>query len=246
MSKSAETMQPETMQPENHTRSLLQCGQLTLERIQFDTGQFDNVLFHRFDIACPPQIKRAIEKRKAEFFYGRLAARYATERFGYTGSIAINADRSPQWPNGLHGSISHCEGQAIAVVLPKRDCAGVGIDIEQVAKGGALSALKKMVVNAEELLRLQQYQGIYSEDILLTLIFSAKESFYKAAYPQVQRFFGFEALIFQSLDTDKQQVTFIVVKDLISQFKLELKVVIDFYLSEHDTVMTSLVLASDS
>ena len=232
------------IRPESHIHSILQCGQLTLDRIQFDIEQFNDDLFEIFYIMCPPQIKRAVKKISAEYFYGRLAARYATERFGFTDNLPINADRSPKWPEGLHGSISHCEGEAIAVALPKTDCAGVDVDVEKIATGDALTALKSMVVNKEELQRLQQYQHVFAEAILLTLVFSAKESFYKAAYPQVQRFFGFEALRFQSLNADKQHVTFTVMKDLRVQFPQGLQIVIDFCLPEQDIATAALKIQS--
>ncbi len=230
------------VQPESCIHSLLQCGQLTLDRIKFIVEQCDDVLFQKFDLECPPQIKRAVKKRKAEFFYGRLAARYATKRFGFTGNIPINADRSPQWPDGLHDSISHCEGEAVAVALPKTDCSGVGVDIERVATGDALSALKHMVVNAEELLRLQRYQDVHSEATLLTLVFSAKESFYKAAYLHVQRVFGFEALQFESLDIHESRVTFTVIEDLSLQLKSGLQMVVDFRLYGEKLILSCLRL----
>ena len=241
-----EVIKRKRVSPRQHYHhSLLSCGKLIIDRIQFDVDQFDDVLFHRLDIECPPQIKRAVKKRKAEFFYGRLTARFATERFGFTGNIPINTDRSPQWPKGLCGSISHCEGEAIGVALPKSDCSGVGIDIERVTEDDALFALKQMVVNAGELLRLQQYQDVYAEATLLTLVFSAKESFYKTAYPQVQRFFGFEALRFQSLNTDKQQMTFTVMEYLSPQLRQGLQIVIDFCLLRQSFVVSALTLKSE-
>ena len=126
--------------------------------------------------------------------------------------------------------------------MPKTDCAGVGIDIEKIATGDALSALKKMVVNEKELQRLRQWQGVYSESVLLTLVFSTKESFYKAAYSQVQRFFGFEALRFQELSIEKQQVIFVVNVNLSRQLQKEQQVVIDFGLPDENIMVTGVML----
>lgn len=238
--------EPAIIEPfKNYTHPLLQCGQLTIDRIQYNATQFDSALFHQLAIEQPPQIQRAVQKRQAEFFYGRLAARFSTERFGFTGNIPINPDRSPKWPEELHGSISHCQGEAIAVALPKISCTGVGIDIERIATGDAFSALKNMVVNTKELKRLQKYQSLYSEATLLTLVFSAKESFYKASYLQVQRFFGFETLQFRSLNADKQQISFTVMEGLSPQLRQGQQIVIDFCPPKQSIVVSGLALTSE-
>jgi 4'-phosphopantetheinyl transferase EntD len=78
--------------------------------------------------------------RLSEFAQGRQHARQALEQFGVKGaSIPMSADRSPVWPQGFAGSISHVpanvqrgqQGWVIAAVARSKHCAGLGIDLER-------------------------------------------------------------------------------------------------------------------
>ena len=80
------------------------------------------------------------QNRLLEFAHGRMHARIALARLGLRGAVVPMAqDRSPIWPPGFTGSISHvradrangCDGQVIAVVARLSDCAGVGLDLER-------------------------------------------------------------------------------------------------------------------
>ncbi len=79
--------------------------------------------------------------RLAEFAQGRMHARIALTRLGLaSASIPVAADRSPVWPQGFVGSISHVPpdparrlpGQVIAVAARSADCAGLGVDLERI------------------------------------------------------------------------------------------------------------------
>jgi 4'-phosphopantetheinyl transferase EntD len=80
------------------------------------------------------------QNRLLEFAHGRMHARIALARLGLRGAVVPMAqDRSPIWPPGFTGSISHvradrangCDGQVIAVAARLSDCAGVGLDLER-------------------------------------------------------------------------------------------------------------------
>jgi 4'-phosphopantetheinyl transferase EntD len=80
------------------------------------------------------------QNRLLEFAHGRMHARIALARLGLRGAVVPMAhDRSPIWPPGFTGSISHVgadrasgsDGQVIAVVARLSDCAGVGLDLER-------------------------------------------------------------------------------------------------------------------
>lgn len=81
--------------------------------------------------------------RLAEFSQGRQHARTALAQLGLAdASIPMAADRSPVWPPGFVGSISHVPadrvsnqpGQVLAVVARARDCAGLGVDLERTGR----------------------------------------------------------------------------------------------------------------
>ncbi|WP_374336351.1 4'-phosphopantetheinyl transferase [Leeia sp.] len=136
----------------------------------------------------PESMTRAVAKRQAEFLAGRLAASAALRSLGASGHVPVGEDRSPQWPAGIVGSISHTDRLAIAVVARATQCAGLGIDIEPVMDSDTVRNLQHMIARPEELalqpksLSLPQF---------LTLLFSAKEALYKAVFPRLQQVLEF-------------------------------------------------------
>lgn len=130
------------------------------------------------------------EQRKQEFLLGRLAANFAIQKTLKTNKIFIinqDASRAPIWPSDLIGSISHSDSLIIAVACKKDAYLSVGIDIEK--KGRTRPEVGRFILTD---LDIKSVDGI-SESDLLTLIFSAKESLYKALYPLVNKYFGFKA-----------------------------------------------------
>jgi 4'-phosphopantetheinyl transferase EntD len=78
--------------------------------------------------------------RLKEFSQGRWHARRALAQFGVTdASLPVSANRSPVWPKGYVGSISHVPanrqhhlpGQVMAVAAQSKDCSGLGVDLER-------------------------------------------------------------------------------------------------------------------
>lgn len=78
--------------------------------------------------------------RRAEFAHGRWHARRALAQLGVPEvSLPPAPDRSPQWPAGFVGSISHVPpdaaqglaGQVVAVAARQHDYAGIGVDLER-------------------------------------------------------------------------------------------------------------------
>src|SRR6267143_5303514 len=75
---------------------------------------------------------RAVLKRRREFTAGRVCARAALERLGIRGFPIVAApDRSPVWPPGIVGSLSHCGDYCGAAVARRGSIAGVGLDVER-------------------------------------------------------------------------------------------------------------------
>ena len=83
------------------------------------------------EAAC---IERAVAKRRREFTAGRLCARAALARVGVPPAPLLpNSDRTPRWPEGIVGSISHCDGYCGVVVARRERFAGLGLDAEVAA-----------------------------------------------------------------------------------------------------------------
>jgi enterobactin synthetase component D len=144
-------------------------------------------------IALPPQLDRAVPKRRLEFLAGRYCARVALGRLAprwLEEPIPVGADRAPVWPAGTVGAITHADGFAAAAVARSADARGLGLDSERIVAAAAMDAVAAQAVTREELGALAR-AGL-SEAVLLTLVFSAKESLFKCLYPLVGRYFDFQ------------------------------------------------------
>ncbi|WIM94384.1 4'-phosphopantetheinyl transferase superfamily protein [Actinoplanes oblitus] len=136
-------------------------------------------------------VAKAVEGRRREFVTARRCAREALARLGFPPApIRPDPRRAPQWPAGVIGSITHCAGYRAAVVARLADLAGVGIDAEpnEPLPDGVAEAVAGLD-ERDMVDRLARTDPSVSWDRLL---FSAKESIYKAWYPLTRRWLGFE------------------------------------------------------
>lgn len=131
----------------------------------------------------------AVRRRRREFAAGRACAREALGRLGVRPvSIPCNSDRTPAWPVGVIGSITHCDDYCAAAVCRRGRIIGIGIDIEDVRPLEDADAEFVCTSRERELL-----SGLASPcpQILSKVVFSAKESFYKSYYPETKTFLEF-------------------------------------------------------
>lgn len=181
-----------------HTDALLMADvdSLTLHRVCFEPTAFGPQCFAEQGMALPAELQSAVAKRQGEFLAGRLAARQALRPYGLGDeTVAIGQDRAPCWPAGMEGSISHSQllgqGMALCAVRPGR--AGLGLDLEAWLSEEQARQLWPGILDEEEWGRLTS--GAAAVDLSLaeglTLVFSAKESLFKALYPRVGRYFDF-------------------------------------------------------
>lgn len=156
-------------------------------------------------------------ERQREYLLGRFCATQAYRLC--TGQdlseLPTLADRSPRWPQAVVGSLAHNQRYVIAVVALQSVLCGVGVDIEQTSR--PKPQLRARICNDKDLITHPDF----SDQQLLALIFSAKESLYKALYPSVKQFFGFEAAALTSVDRTRSAFTMQLLQDLRSPFLLE-------------------------
>ncbi|HEY0391666.1 MAG TPA: 4'-phosphopantetheinyl transferase superfamily protein [Solirubrobacterales bacterium] len=136
-------------------------------------------------------ISGAVEKRRREFRTGRACARSALAGLGLGCRAIPSGPRgAPQWPSGVVGSITHCDGFRAAAVARVADLATIGIDAEVDAPlpRGVLAdiALPEERPSLEALALAEP--GVNWD----RLLFSIKESVYKAWFPLAERWLGFE------------------------------------------------------
>ncbi|MDR7303371.1 4'-phosphopantetheinyl transferase family protein [Haloactinomyces albus] len=133
-------------------------------------------------------VTRAVEKRRREVTLARTCARRALTDLGRDAVAVLSGPkREPLWPDGIVGSITHCEGYCAAAVAEHGPTTAVGIDAEvsDVLPEGVLEYVGSP---GERALLEKLPQGRHWDRIL----FSAKESVYKAWFPLTGRWLGFE------------------------------------------------------
>ena len=135
-----------------------------------------------------PLIARSVAKRRNEFVTVRHCARLAMEQLGVAPAPILKGDKGePHWPDGVVGSLTHCEGYRGAVVGRRTAVRSVGIDAEPhgVLPKGVLDAISLPVERTE----ISALPGALHWDRIL---FCAKEATYKVWFPLTQRWLGFE------------------------------------------------------
>ncbi|WP_369237448.1 4'-phosphopantetheinyl transferase [Streptomyces sp. R21] len=127
-------------------------------------------------------VARAVDKRRREFSAVRACARRAMAKLGVPPVAVLPGERgAPQWPQGLIGSMTHCDGYRAAALARAADLASLGIDAEPHGPlpDGVLPSVS-LPVERERLTLLSARQPAVHWDRLL---YSAKESVYKAWFP---------------------------------------------------------------
>ncbi len=133
-------------------------------------------------------VARAVPARRAEYAAVRGCARDALEVLGYGRPPVPSAvDRSPVWPVGVVGALTHCDGYRAAAVARASRWAGVGIDAEPLDP--LPPDVGPLVMSEDERAALATLDPALCPDRVL---FSAKESVYKVWSPLVRTWLGFE------------------------------------------------------
>jgi len=131
----------------------------------------------------------APERRRLEFLAGRACAVAAIatleprRRTAVPDALPSGAPRFPSW---LAGSITHAGGFVSAAVARRSHVEAIGIDSEMVAGRRRASRVMSRVAAAREVQSALRDTGLDRETIV-TLLFSAKESLFKALHPIVRR-----------------------------------------------------------
>ena len=128
-------------------------------------------------------------KRLSDFSTGRYCAMKALEQIGIQNVIIpIGKNREPIWPEGIVGSISHCDTLTGAIVSRKADHISLGLDIEEI--GRVTADLWPYVFTDKEIEYLNTLP-IDQQELICTSIFSLKEAFYKFQFPITNLFLDF-------------------------------------------------------
>jgi len=133
-------------------------------------------------------ITRAVDKRRREFATVRHCARTALAELGVAPAPILPGERgAPVWPDGIVGSMTHCAGYRAAAVARSREITTIGIDAEpdEPLPPGVLETIAR----PEE--RTALAGPARTPGCRDRLLFSAKESVYKAWFPLTRRWLDF-------------------------------------------------------
>ena len=145
-------------------------------------------------------IANAVAARRRDYTTVRTCARACLERLGYPPvPILPGIGGAPSWPAGVQGSMTHCVGYAAAAVSRAARISAIGIDAEPDAPlpDGVLGLIATSVEqNRLAVMGPERGRASTSSALMVTqeesdnpnwdrLLFSAKESVYKAWFPLV-------------------------------------------------------------
>lgn len=174
---------------------------LSLSLARFHVAHYQDALYAEHGIELTARMSRAVIKRRAEYLAGRLCARDALASLSIPGIPRDMQDsRCPQWPLSARGAITHSHGVAGAIVGRHEVWQGLGLDIEHWIAEDSAQQLQDAILSSEEKPLLDAHPTTFAQQ--LTLIFSAKESLYKALNPIVGRSFYFHDAAIISWGTD--------------------------------------------
>lgn len=208
---------------------------------KFESQLYSDNLFSAFGVKYNHSLKSAVIKRRAEFLAGRYCAAKCLEFFDVSDfEIKIGMHRNPLWPTEFFGSISHCDSSAIAVCSPKKFCNGIGIDVEKEICSNTIEKIQNLVLSKEEINLISQFSN--KRALLFTLMFSVKESFFKAAYHLTKSYFDFDAVSVICINHDKKTIVIKINKDLHHHLKKSTIVNCHFCIDKRHNFITMVVL----
>lgn len=193
---------------------------------QFSPGAYNDHLYTAYKIEFPPALRRAVAKRRAEFIAGRVAANHGLEQLQFGKSrIARGSHGEPLWPPGAVGSISHSHNKVASLVGNKPN-RFAGVDIEAVINPESCRKIASQVLTSQDSMVLECMADDFA--VLFTIVFSAKESLFKALFPRVGRYFGFDAVSVSDTPTGGK-VVLVLEQDLPGGFSVGDKFVVQYF-----------------
>ena len=125
-------------------------------------------------------VDQAVSQRQVEFAAGRLCARKALGILGvHPCPIRVGSHREPDWPEGIAGSITHSQSRCAAAVCWRDVTGSIGIDIQ--AHEPLPQNVGRLVCTPSE--RAWIERQVPRTVCWETLLFSVKESVFKAWFP---------------------------------------------------------------
>ncbi len=196
--------------------TLPESKHLTIVAVDYDIASYDICLFRRFGIHLPGTIENSVLKRQAEYLAGRYVARRAMSNLDTNViSIPSGRHRNPIWPEGIVASITHTDTKAVCIASYKKEYKYLGIDLERKLESKCIFDIKNIIINKQEE-DLLATSRICFEDAF-SLVFSAKESLFKALYHNVKDYFDFSAAQVTAIFFSERQFQITLLENLSNE-----------------------------
>lgn len=131
---------------------------------------------------------------------------------------ATGPHREPLWHDSITGSITHTENVAAAAVSYSKNYQGIGIDYEAEIPQSLRNNIVHEILTPPE---LTFYHTLDEQDRtkFFTLVFSLKESFFKAVFKFVGFYFDFQTVRVADLNHKQGTAKLIIVTTLSDSFQ---------------------------
>lgn len=163
---------------------------------------------------------------------------------GSTATIHIGKHRNPLWPSHMVGSISHCKSHAVAITALKSSVRGVGIDIQDEIDMHTYVQIKDQIIFKNEWNIISQINQGLTQLEVFTIIFSAKESFFKAVFEEVGRYFDFSSVSILRIDQMAKKILIRVNEILSENISAGIEVQAEYRIIPEKIIITLVVLVA--
>ncbi|WP_343553765.1 4'-phosphopantetheinyl transferase superfamily protein [Pantoea sp.] len=196
---------------------------------KFDQNQWHAELHQHWQMPLSLALQSAVTKRKAEHLASRWLAQQRMAQLGLPDFVLRNApDRSPLWPAGIQGSLSHSRDCVVLVATTESLC--VGVDVEQMMSEETALETAELLMSAAEKQCLHHQPLTFAH--AATLLFSLKESVYKALWPQLHQPMDFVQAEIVDLDLNQGRAQLRLKQDFGKGFDQQTRLQAQFWLTE--------------
>lgn len=200
--------------------------------LDFSPGEIRHLILENNDSKFHSE--RKLEYRLSRYCISLIYKKFTNCKLD---KLESKSDRSIAWPLGYVGSVSHSKEYVLVAMASDTNLLSVGVDIEKL---GRLKDKMERIILTD--LDLKNHPDL-SKDQLFTLIFSAKESLYKALRPLVDVFFGFEFAYVSDVNTTSGEFQINLIHDLPNGFtKQRVSKLIGSFQFFENSIVTSIEL----
>ncbi|WP_336960841.1 4'-phosphopantetheinyl transferase family protein [Acinetobacter pittii] len=168
----------------------------------------------------PLKIAQARVERKNEYLCGRVLAQAVLNHyFGLDQPITSMHEHLPIWPSHVLGSISHSQNKLIVAL--SNNAIYLGIDIEHwVTSEFAQESAHLILTPFEFDLWKSKAAEFFDFARYVSLIFSVKESLYKAVYPTAKQYIDFLEASIIDINFENQKLTLTFLPEIQQRYQL--------------------------